>query len=58
MENQTFDYKAWEPVIATEIGEKSLCDRCGKVVDSAKIGEHLYCPSCQKYVWRKRDDKK
>jgi len=55
-ENQ-FKAKNWEPVISTEEGEKGCCEACRGLVEAKKVGEHLYCPKCKKYIWRKKCQK-
>lgn len=54
MSEKPFDYKDWEAVICTEVGEKVVCDRCKNIVKSEVIGEHLFCKNCGKYIWRKK----
>lgn len=53
-EKPVFNPDNWEKCIATEPGEKAQCDRCKKIIESKAVGEHIYCPYCQKFLWRKK----
>lgn len=55
---QPFNPENWEKVISIEIGEKGQCERCRKLIESKNIGEHLFCESCLKYIWRLKMPKK